>query len=73
MKLQLLLDNGEAITNYLPTFRDALRAFIGEVPDGVELSLVTYAPQPRFVVKSTLDHQQIIKGVDLVAPMLVPV
>jgi hypothetical protein len=38
------------------------------LPPGIELTLVTTAPQPRFLVRAAMDREAIEKGVDLLSP-----
>jgi hypothetical protein len=38
------------------------------MPDGIEMSLITTAPQPRNIVKPTTDRQAIIQGIDRITP-----
>jgi hypothetical protein len=68
MKLEVLIDNGDAMANSISSLRDGLRSFFNEIPEDVETSLLTYSPQPRFIVKPTTDRQQLLKGIDLVSP-----
>jgi hypothetical protein len=68
MKLTLMVDNGPVLTKELATFRTALKAFLDVLPPDLEVSLYTINPQPRTVVKATTDRQQLLHGVDLIAP-----
>jgi len=68
MKLTLMVDNGPVLTKELATFRTALKAFLDVLPPDLEVSLYTINPQPRAVVKATTDRQQLLHGVDLIAP-----
>ena len=65
-KLQILVDNGIGIgsTNFV-NLRNALYALIEALPPGIELTLVTTAPQPRFLVRGTTDREAITKGLAL--------
>src|SRR3974390_3150945 len=47
MKLTVMVDNGVASSGYIATLRSGLKAFFNEIPDEVEMSLLTLAPQPR--------------------------
>ena len=38
------------------------------MPSGVEVSIVTLAPQPRWIVRPTSDAEQLQKGVDRITP-----
>lgn len=68
-KLHLLVDAGigmppEAIAD----LRTGLRGLIEGVPEGVQISLVTTAPQPRMIERGTTDKAKALKAVDLVSP-----
>jgi hypothetical protein len=67
-KLQILVDNGVGIgsTNFV-NLRNALYALIEALPPGIEVTLVTTAPQPRFLVRGTADREAITKGLALLA------
>ena len=67
-KIQILVDNGVGIgsTNFV-NLRNALYALIEAVPPGIEVTLVTTAPQPRFLVRPTTDREAITKGLALLA------
>jgi len=56
------------MANALTSFRDGLRDFLAEIPEGMETEILTYSPQPRWVVRPTTDHTQLVKGLDLVGP-----
>src|SRR5712691_1157136 len=68
MKMTVLVDNGRALSNSIGILRTALRGFFQEIPDGVEMSLLTLAPNPRWVVRPTADRQKLVTGIDLIAP-----
>jgi hypothetical protein len=67
-KLQILVDNGIGIgsTNFV-NLRNAVYALIEALPPGIEVTLVTTAPQPRFLVRGTTDREAITKGLSLLA------
>jgi hypothetical protein len=68
MKVQVLVDNGETNTNPITGLRDGLKAFFEKMPDGLEMSLYTTAPQGRAIVKPTTDKKKLIDGIGLIAP-----
>ncbi len=68
VKVQVLVDNGMGTGNQLVQFRNGLKGFFNALPLGMEASLITLSPQPRWVVRSTNDRVQLTKGVDLIAP-----
>lgn len=68
-KVQLLIDNGTGLgAGNLSQLRNGLRGLIEALPMGVEVTLVTTAPQPRFVVRATTDRQAQLAGIDKIAP-----
>ncbi len=68
VKVQVLVDNGIGTGAQLVQFRNGLKGFFAALPLGVESSLLTLSPQPRWVVRSTNDRVQLTKGVDMIAP-----
>jgi hypothetical protein len=68
VKVQVLVDNGIGTGSQLLQFRSGLRGFFAALPLGVEASLLTLAPQPRWIVRATTDRVQLTKGVDMIAP-----
>lgn len=68
MKLQILIDNGKLNTNPINPLRDGLTALFDAIPEGVEVSIYTTAPQPRPILKPTTDKQQLLKAMALIAP-----
>jgi len=68
-KVQILLDNGTGIgSNNLTQLRTAVRGLIEALPPGIETTIVTTAPQPRFLVRATTDRQALLAGIDRLAP-----
>jgi hypothetical protein len=68
-KVQILLDNGIGLgSENLIHMRNGLKGLIEAIPDGVEVSIFTTAPQPRTLVKATTAKADMLKGVDLLAP-----
>ena len=53
VKVQVLVDNGIGTGSQLVQFRNGLKGFFAALPLGVESSLLTLSPQPRWVVRST--------------------
>ena len=68
-KVQILIDNGSGIgANTLNSLRNGVRGLIEALPPGVETTLVTTAPQPRFLVRATTDRVALLSGIDRLAP-----
>ena len=68
VKVQLLIDNGIGMETALVQIRNGVKGFIEAMPDGIEMSLITTAPQPRYIVRPTMDKQAVIQGADRIAP-----
>jgi hypothetical protein len=62
---QILIDNGVGIgaTN-LSELRSGVRKLVEALPEGVNVTMVTTAPQPRFLVRATSSRAELLKGVD---------
>jgi hypothetical protein len=68
-KLQVLLDNGIGMgSENLIHLRNGLRNLLGALPAGVEVTVVTTAPQPRMLLRPTTDRDAYLKAPDLLAP-----
>jgi hypothetical protein len=68
LKVQLLIDNGIGLGGEnLIHIRNGLRGLLEALPEGVEGTFVTTAPQPRFLVRATTDRQALLKGIDLLS------
>ena len=68
VKLTIAVDNGLTSADALAHYRTGLTALINALPAEVEVTLITTAPQPRMVVRPTLDRQQLLRGVNGFAP-----
>jgi hypothetical protein len=68
VKVQLLIDNGVGMGGNLSQLRNGVRSLIEALPKDIEATLVTTAPQPRFVVKPTKNREELLKGVDRLTP-----
>jgi hypothetical protein len=68
IKVQLLIDNGTGMESALVQIRNGVKGFVDALPDGIETSLLTTAPQPRFIVKPTMDKQAMLQGADRIVP-----
>jgi hypothetical protein len=67
-KLTVIVDNSQAVANSLVQLRNGLRGLFEELPAGVEMSLLTSAPQPRWIMRPTRDRQRVIESIGLLAP-----
>jgi hypothetical protein len=68
VKLTIAVDNGILSRNALAHYRSGLEGLVKALPPEIEVALVTMAPQPRFVVTSTLDRARIMQGISSFAP-----
>jgi hypothetical protein len=68
MKLTIAVDNGLDTADAIDHFRNGLTGLVEALPPDVEVTLIATAPQPRTIVKSTKDHEQILKGLKTFAP-----
>jgi hypothetical protein len=68
-RVHLLIDNGVGIpADMQADLRRGVKGFIDALPQGIEVSIVTTAPQPRFLERGSSDRAKIQKGVELLAP-----
>jgi len=68
VRVAILLDNGTGSADRIVNVRQGAKGLIEALPDGVEASLQTLAPQPRWVVRPTTDRKALLAGVDLYTP-----
>jgi hypothetical protein len=69
VKLQLLVDNGIGLgAENLLSLRNGLRGLLEALPKGAEVTIVTTAPQPRFLVRATTDREALLQGLGRLAP-----
>jgi hypothetical protein len=68
IKVTVLVDNGFETGQILSQYRSGLKAFLGGLPSGVEVSVLTLAPQPRWLIRPTSDVEQLQKSVDRLVP-----
>ena len=69
VKVQVLIDNGIGVgANSLSDFRSGVRNLVAALPADIETTLMTTAPQARTLVKGTKNKDELLKGVDRLAP-----
>src|SRR4030095_3291451 len=69
VKVQLLLDNGIGLGgSNLQILKDGVKGLIEALPSNLEVTIVTTAPQPRFLVRPTTDKAMMIEGLSRLAP-----
>jgi hypothetical protein len=67
-KLQVLVDNGVGIGGNFQILREALKGLLDTLPEGMEVTLVTTAPQPRFLARATTDKKALLDGLGRLSP-----
>lgn len=68
IKLTITVDNGSQSSPALANYRTGLNGLIEALPPDVEVTLISTAPQPMFVVKPTTNRADITRGISRVAP-----
>lgn len=68
VKVQVLIDNGAGMGRNIVELRNGVRRLIEGLPPDVDTTIVTTAPQPRFLVRATKNRDELLKGVDRLAP-----
>jgi hypothetical protein len=69
VKVQLLLDNGVGLGGQnIQSLKDGVKGLVEALPDNLEVTIVTTAPQPRFLVRPTTDKAMMIEGLSRLAP-----
>jgi hypothetical protein len=68
-KVQLLMDNGLGLgaANILQ-LKNGVLGLLDALPPGVEVTIVSTAPQPRFLARATTDRAAMEKGLALLSP-----
>ena len=68
-KVQVLVDNGVGLgAANISHLKNGIRGLIEALPENVEVTIVSTAPQPRFLVRPTADKAAMVKGLDVLAP-----
>jgi len=69
VKVQLLLDNGIGLGGQnIQSLKDGVKGLIEALPENLEVTIVTTAPQPRLLVRPTTDKAMMIEGLSRLAP-----
>ena len=69
VKVQLLLDNGIGLGGQnIQSLKDGVKGLIEALPENLEVTIVTTAPQPRFLVRATTNKAMMIEGLSRLAP-----
>jgi hypothetical protein len=68
VKLQILLDNGIGMgTQNVQQLKNGVAGLLDALPDNLEVTLVSTAPQPRILARAATDRAAVQKGLDLLA------
>jgi hypothetical protein len=68
-KVQVLIDNGIGMPpESIGDLRNGVRGLLEGLPPDIEVTVVTTAPQPRFLVRPTTDRKTILETVNRLAP-----
>jgi hypothetical protein len=68
-KVQILIDNGIGMPSAsIGDLRNGLRDLLMALPPGLEITLVTTAPQPRFLERATTDRAKLIDALGRLSP-----
>ena len=68
VRVEVLVDNGLGVGRNIAELRAGVRRLIEALPPDTETALVATAPQPRFLVRATKNRDELLKGVDRLAP-----
>lgn len=69
VKLQILVDNGIGLGGgNINQLRTGITGLIEALPSNLEVTIVSTAPQPRFLARATTDRAAMMKGLDVLSP-----
>jgi hypothetical protein len=68
VKVQMLIDNGSGIGRNIGELKNGVRRLLEALPADIDTTLVTTSPQARFLVRATKNREELLKGVDRLAP-----
>jgi hypothetical protein len=68
VKLTITVDNGPQSREALGVYRSGLTGLVEALPQDMEVTLLTTAPQPQMIVRSTADRKEILRGITRFAP-----
>lgn len=72
VKVTVLVDNGFDTGQLLSQYRSGLKDFLAGLPGGVEAAVITLAPQPRWLIRSTSNAEELQKSTDRLVPDQAP-
>ena len=68
VRIEVLVDNGLGIGRNIAELRTGVRKLIEALPSDAETAIVVTSPQPRTLVRATKNREELLKGVDRLAP-----
>ena len=68
VKLTIAVDNGPSSADAIAHYRTGLTEMVKALPPEIEITLISTAPQPRMVVRPTLNREQVLRGINGFAP-----
>ena len=68
MDVTLLIDNGLGMGAAMAQVRTGAKGFFAALPEGSQLSLLTLAPQPRWLLRPTNSREGALRAVDRIVP-----
>lgn len=68
IKLTIAVDNGQSSAPVMGYYREGLTALVKALPPDIEVSVVTMAPQPRAVLRSTANREEVLRGIGRFGP-----
>ncbi len=68
VQLTLAVDNGVASREMLSAYRTGLEGLVKALPEDVEVTLITTAPQPRRVVQASTNREELLRGINQFGP-----
>ena len=68
VRVEVLIDNGIGVGRNITELRNGVRRLVEGLPPDTEAALVTTSPQGRFLVRATKNREELLKGVDRLAP-----
>lgn len=69
VKVQILVDNGLGLgQDGLLHVRNGVTGLVKSIPDNIETTIVTTAPQPRFLVRGSTNRDALLQGAGRITP-----
>ena len=68
LDVTLLIDNGLGMGSALAELRTGAKGFFSALPEDAQLSLLTLAPQPRWLLRPTTGRESALRAVDRITP-----